>query len=358
MFAICACFARVAHVPCPPTAHSRYKIVGLKGGIWGLLAVNCFRDAVSRPNRGVAAFERTHPLKLMDGKLALTLAWVKLVVTFVAVIFYKFPPVRVGVVSGSPPPHSATHATSLLPSFQAIGLFTGLLGLFLILMSHRWPPYHFNILNRVRLGMDYALACAYLVGMMTVLYDTESLQWFINKVCLRMRLRVRMCLCLCVFGSACACACACACASASACAFGLVTPVPELTCAHPSLQALPVIPLLGVSKDDRHFDPSDSADADWRLWLRRAPAFVIPAFVFGLFAEFIDRGMGRVCCNFCRCAVSNRFWVEKDERKGCCGAEEHLSDDEEAEERREAEKANQVKPLVEVRTVAHADCVP
>ncbi len=42
---------------------ARGKLVGIRGGWFGVLVFFTSRDAVSQPSRGAAAFERTHPLK-------------------------------------------------------------------------------------------------------------------------------------------------------------------------------------------------------------------------------------------------------------------------------------------------------
>jgi hypothetical protein len=49
------------------------------------------------------------------------------------------------------------------------------------------------------------------------------------------------------------------------------------------------------------------------------PYGAVVALLLGYFSEYIDRGFGLVCCAFCRCAVSERFWVEQDDRRGICG---------------------------------------
>jgi hypothetical protein len=41
---------------------ARTRLVGVRGGFLGFIPCLCSRDAVSRPDRGVAAFERSHPL--------------------------------------------------------------------------------------------------------------------------------------------------------------------------------------------------------------------------------------------------------------------------------------------------------
>ncbi len=47
---------------CARLARARTKLVGIQGGFDALLAIRFWGDAVSRPNRGAADFERTHPL--------------------------------------------------------------------------------------------------------------------------------------------------------------------------------------------------------------------------------------------------------------------------------------------------------
>jgi hypothetical protein len=237
---------------CARLARARYKLVGVTGGIWGLFSFYFWDDAVSRPNRGAHDFERTHPLMLMCGKSGLNFLFMKFIVTLTQVIFYK-----------------STHAG---------GALVGLLGLWLVVWSHRWPPYHFAILNRVRLALDYAIAWIYWVSCVTVLFYTGSIAWILNVL-------------------------------------------------------LPRWPNSRLSSRSPTFNPSEDDEKQWATWLQLAPIGIAAAALIGYFADYLDRGCGRCCIAFCRCITSERYWVEKEDRKGCCGRVDHDYDEEKAEEK-------------------------
>jgi hypothetical protein len=187
---------------------------------------------------------------LMCGKSGLNYVFMKFLITLTQVIFYK-----------------STHAC---------GAVVGLLGFWLVVWSHRWPPYHFDVLNRARLALDYSVAWMYWVSCVTVLFYTGSIAWILNVL-------------------------------------------------------LPKWPNSKLSAKSPTFNPSEDDVKLWATWLQLAPLGIGVAALVGYFADYVDRGCGRVCIAFCRCITSERYWVEKEDRKGCCGRVDHDHDEEAAE---------------------------
>jgi hypothetical protein len=56
------------------------------------------------------------------------------------------------------------------------------LGLWLIIFSHRWPPYHFTVLNRLRLALDYGIGWIYIVAAVLVMYYCGGIAYLINNL--------------------------------------------------------------------------------------------------------------------------------------------------------------------------------
>jgi hypothetical protein len=125
--------------------------------------------------------------RLMCGKQCLNMMFIKTCLAVISTMLYKFP--------------------------VAVAPVVGLLGLWHIIFSHRWPPYHFPVLNRTRLALDYGIGWIYIVAAVLVMYYCNGIEYLLNKL-------------------------------------------------------LPQVPNVGLSKSSPTFTPGERGDKLWTFWLQ------------------------------------------------------------------------------------------